>query len=523
MAGPGNILIKIGADAGQAVRELGTVNKSLGSTMTTSEKMSAGLRKAAVPAAAALGAIALGAKKAIDSASALNEQISKTGVVFGPAGDEVVAWSKTLTKSFGISQEAALEATGTFGNMLVPMGFARGESAKMSQKLVELAGDLASFNNASPEDTLEALRAGLAGESEPLRKFGVFLNDARLKAEATRQGLYSGKGALDAHAKAAATMALVLKDTTDAQGDFARTASSAANQSRIQAAESANLTAELGQSLLPAYQELQRIALKVVGITSEHTTATKILIGVVAGLSAAILVANAALKVYALATKAWTLASKAASAATKVWAAVQWLLNAAMSANPIGIVIVALAALTVAIVLVYKHSATFRAIVQGAMSAVAGAFQAVKAAAVSAFNWIIEHWRLGLFAFGPIGAALYLIVTHFNQIKSAAVAAFDAITSGIRRVIDAVRDLVAWLGKIHVPKVSLPHIPGTRGYLPPAGYATPSLAGRAAGASSPGAGGSLTINVYGAVDPEGTARAIRRILDRHDRRQGRIA
>jgi hypothetical protein len=526
VAGPGNILIKIGADAGQAVRELGTVNKSLGSTMTTSEKMAAGLRKAAVPAAAALTAIAIASKKAIDAASDLNEEISKAGVVFGSSGKDVIGWSKTLTKSFGISSTAALEAANVFGNMLVPMGFARKDAAKMSKTMVELAGDMASFNNASPEDTLEALRAGLAGESEPLRKYGVFLNDARLKQEALRQGLYSGKGALDAHAKAAATMALILKDTADAQGDFARTSDSAANQQRIMAAESANLTAELGQSLLPIYTDLQRIALKVVGVTAQHTTAVKVLVGVVAGLSAAILVANAALKAYAA-------AQALVKAATAAWTAAQWLLNAALNANPIGLIVVALAALAAGLVLAYTRSQTFRNIVTAAMSGVLAAVQAVgrafnvlREAAAWAFNWITDHWRVAAFAFGPIGAALVVIVDNFDRIRSAASSAFNAIVGGINRAIEAVRSLIDWLSKIRVPKIKLPHIPGTRtaaGF----GYSYALPAGRAAAgvaAAAPRAGGlhgGLTVNVYGAVDPEGTARAIRRILEAHDRRQGR--
>jgi hypothetical protein len=539
VAGPGNILIRIGADAGQAVGELSRVNKSLGSTMSKSEKMRAGLAKAALPAAAALAAMSVAAKKAIDNASNLNEQVNKSGEVFGASAKDVVAWSSGLTKSFGLSQRAALEAAGTFGNMLVPMGFTQKEAAKMSKSMVQLAGDLASFNNASPEETLDALRSGLAGESEPLRKFGIFLSDARLKQEALQRGLYSGKGALDAHAKAAATMAIVLKDTTAAQGDFARTSDSAANQSRIQAAETEDLSAALGKSLLPAYEAVQRVLLKLTKLTADHTGVVKVLAGAVAILAAGVLAANAAFKIY-------DAALKLAKLATAAYTAAQWLLNAALNANPIGLVVVALAALAAGLVLAYKHSETFRNVVQGAMggvktavAAVDHAFDALLASARSAFDWVANHWKLALFAFGPIGAALYVLVDHFGDIQRAAAAAwgyivsawrvgafafgpieaavraiaraFDSIYNAVRRAIGAVQELIGWLGKIKVPNIKLPHIPGTRGVPPP-----PSPAGRASSSS-----GGTTVNVYGAVDPEGTARAIRRILDAHDRRQGR--
>ena len=517
-AGPGNILIRVGAEAGQAVRELGTLNNALGGSMTKSQKFAAGLKKAAVPATIALGAIAVGAKKAIGAASDLNEQANKASVVFGASGRSIVAWSKTLASSFGLSSRAALEAAGVFGNMLVPMGFSRKEAAAMSKTMVELAGDMASFNNASPEETLAALRSGLAGESEPLRKFGVFLSDARLKQEALKQGLYSGKGALDAHAKAAATMALIMRDTADAQGDFARTSDSAANQSRIQAAETENLSAALGQGLLPYYQAGQKLLISLTKATAGHTTAVKVAIGIVAGLSAAILVANAAIKAY---TIAQTVAKAATAAASLAWR----LLNLAFVASPIGLIITAVLALGVALVVAYKKSETFRNIVNGALNSVAGAarwlgraFEGILHAASSAFSWIIAHWKLALFAFGPIGAALYVIVTRFEQIKGAAIRAFNAIVSAIQPVIDAVKTLIGWLGKIKVPKINLPHIPGI--HVAGVGYA-PAGAGLYAGPRAAAAGGGVTVNFYAPVDPEGAARAIARVLRAHEVRQGR--
>jgi len=544
--GPGNVLIRIGAETGGAVREIGALNSSLGHTMTAGQKATAALKKAAIPAAAVMTAIAVGAKKAIGSAGDLNEQINKAGAVFGASGKDMVAWSKTLAESFGLSSEAALEASGTFGNMLVPMGFARKDAAKMSKQMVQLAGDLASFNNASPEETLDALRSGLAGESEPLRKFGIFLSDARLKQEALKQGLYSGKGALDAHAKAAATMAIVMRDSADAQGDFARTSDSAANQSRIMAAETENLSAELGQSLLPAWQDVQKIMLKVLDVLSRHTGAVKALVAAVAALAGGILAANAAIKIYQG-------VQAAVKIATAAWTAAQWLLNAALNANPIGLVVVAVAALTAGIILAYKHSETFRNVVSAAMGAVKTAvaaldraFDSLLAGASAAWNWIAAHWKLALFAFGPIGAAVYVISENFDRVRQAGqwaanvidsawsvtrfgfnaivaalgsiAARFKWIEDACRAAIAAVQTLIGYLGKVKMPKIKLPHVPG----LNVAPVSSTNSAGvRLAGAGATTGAGQVTINIYGAIDPEGTARQIRRLLTSHDRRQGR--
>jgi hypothetical protein len=249
------------------------LERALGSASKASSKTGkafATLAKAGALVGVALGTVAVvGIKKSIDAASDLGEQISKTNVVFGKSGKEVQKWSEGLAESFGLSQRAALEAAGTYGNMLVPMGFSRAEAAKMSKQFVELAADMASFNNASPEETLDALRAGLAGETEPLRRFGVFLNDARIKSQAAAMGFKLVKGQLDPMAKAAATAAIIMKDTADTQGDFERTSGSLANQQRILKAELENSAAAIGQALLPAAVKLMGLLSQIVPVVTD--------------------------------------------------------------------------------------------------------------------------------------------------------------------------------------------------------------------------------------------------------------
>jgi murein DD-endopeptidase MepM/ murein hydrolase activator NlpD len=250
----------------------------------------AGLTGKALTAGLAVAgpAVAAGLAVAVKAASNLEEQLNKNKVVFGEASREVIAFSETTASALGISQRATLEATGTFGNMLVPMGFAREEAAQMSVRMVQLAADLASFNNASPEKTLEALRSGLAGETEPLRQFGVNLNDARLKQEALSQGLWDGKGALDANAKAAATYALILKDTKDAQGDAAATADTLAGQERRLKAQLEDLTAQLGQALLPTVTAVISEFTEFVTELQESGKASEIANGLLDGLRSTI-------------------------------------------------------------------------------------------------------------------------------------------------------------------------------------------------------------------------------------------
>lgn len=207
-----------------------------------------------IAGAAVAGGVALGAGiyKAITASSDLNETISKSKVVFADQAREVLAWSRNSAAAMGQSRQAALENAATFGNLFVSMDMGTGVASKMSTSLVQLAGDLASFNNVDPAEAFEALRSGLVGETEPLRRFGVNINDAALRAQALKLGLIdSVKEGLTPAAKAQAAYALILDQTKTAQGDFARTSGGFANQSRILKAEIMNLFADIGKYVLP--------------------------------------------------------------------------------------------------------------------------------------------------------------------------------------------------------------------------------------------------------------------------------
>lgn len=250
------------------------------------------------------------AAASVSAASDLEESASKVGVVFEENADQIESFAERAATSIGLSEQAALEAAGTFGNLFRALGVGTADAADMSTALVTLAADLASFNNANPEDVLLALRSGLLGEAEPLRQFGVSLSAARIEAEALSSGLVEpianmteiaeagikvekaneaaaialrehGRESLQyrsaalavtkaeedlaeatagqvpeltAAQKAQAAYQIILQDTALAQGDFSRTSDGLANQQRILAAQFADVRASLGRALLPAVQ-----------------------------------------------------------------------------------------------------------------------------------------------------------------------------------------------------------------------------------------------------------------------------
>lgn len=235
---------------GSAAQRAGGHLSGLGSKFKSMAKY------AAVATVAAAGFAFKFGIDAVNAASDMTESLSKTGVVFGKSADDMIRWAQTSAEAMGMSKQAALESSGTIGNLLLSMGKTPKVASVMSRQMVQLAADLGSFNNVPVDEVLGAMRSGLTGEIAPLRRFGVNLTDATLKAKAMEMGLYDGKGALDVSAKSSAAYKLILEQTSTAQGDFARTAGGMANQQKILKAKFDDLKANIGKELLPVAVKL---------------------------------------------------------------------------------------------------------------------------------------------------------------------------------------------------------------------------------------------------------------------------
>lgn len=281
----------IETDAKGAVRDLSkfgaTAEAEMGRAGKASEKLAGQLTAIGVGATVAAAVGVVGLKKLADSASGVTEAQNKVNVVFGDSSEVITDFATDAAKSAGISKKAALDAAGGFGQMLKTSGVATDQAAEMSVKLVQLAGDLASFNNIDPSEALEKLRSGLAGEAEPLRTVGVLLSETRVKEEAYRLGLAQTGAVLTEQQKVQARYSLILKDTALAQDDFNRTSDSLANQQRTLSAEFENLKANLGAGVLPAFQAVFGAASDVLGAFSSLPPEMQKTIGTVAGVGVA--------------------------------------------------------------------------------------------------------------------------------------------------------------------------------------------------------------------------------------------
>jgi len=502
VAGLGNITIKIGAETADAVRGIGQVNKALGDQMTAGQKASSALKKAAIPAAAAFGvattAIVGWTKAAAGDADAQDALARSLKQTTGATDAQVKAsedYISKLSAATGVTDDEMRPA-------LEKMAAAT-HDAKTGQKQLALAVDIAQASHTDLATATKAVTAADKGRLGALAKLVPGIDNATIKSK-------DSAAALDEAAKLTAGAA------TDAAKTYG-------GQMKVMSNQIGEAEESIGAAFLPVLDKLLPVLKKVTDFVSENTTAFTFLIAAVAGVAGVILAANAALKVYQAATIL-------VKTATTVWTGVQWLLNAALNANPIGLIVLAIvgaAGLVVAIKLAYDHCETFRVIVGKLWDAIkTGITLYLKPLALTfdAVRWAFEKVKAAIespFALTALGAIadtlkplLDVLTSILRTLRRIAEVTFDALIGGIKT-------LLGWLEKIHIPKVP-DWVPGIGGRI-----AMPAIAGPSArlgvGPVAAGSSGGLTINVFGALDAEGTARQVQRLLRAHERRQGRLA
>lgn len=200
-------------------------------------------------------------RDSVNQASGLNEAGTKMQAIFGTATDQVVKFAEGGAKALGQNKLAVEDAAASFGTFGKAAGLSGKDLAKFATGFTGLSTDLASFYNTSPADAVEAIGSALRGEAEPIRKYGVLLDDATLRNEALRLGLIkTTKTALTPQQKVLAAQAAIYRQTKDAQGDFVRTSGGLANQQRILSAQFTDLKGKIGEGLLPVMVKLATVA-----------------------------------------------------------------------------------------------------------------------------------------------------------------------------------------------------------------------------------------------------------------------
>ncbi len=416
------------------------VRRAFGEVETNAQRLGRnfqelGRRAAASFVAMGAGAVVIG-KNLVDSASDLDEALSRSQVVFGDTADQISAFADTAATAFGQSRRQAIDAATEFAIFGKAAELSGDDLVGFATDFTALASDLASFNNTTPEDAILAIGAAMRGEAEPIRRYGVLLNDAALRSRAMEMGIYDGNGALTAQQKVLAASAEIFAQTTDAQGDFARTADGVANRTRIMSARFENLKATIGQALLPVAVQLLEVVVERIlpGIEMLGRRVIPVLVSGFNRLRMVVAPVVKALKDF-LAPIVGRLVELAQNNMDTVKAFFAGfggtvIVSAIVGlATAVGGLVAAFAAIPTAVggvvalfVTLYNESETFRNVVDTVRSfLVDKAFPAIVTAAKAVKDWFVANWP---------------------TIRDAVISAVDAVVRFVQRVWPTVRDIV---------------------------------------------------------------------------------
>ena len=400
-------------------------------------KTKAGLEKAFLPATAALAGLGAAAWSAAGAAEELASSQAALGQVLGQMGvgdatERVAALADELERTLGVDEKLIMQvqtSLGTFGELAKDADNAGGAFDRATMAALDLAA--AGFGSAEGNAIQlgKALNDPIKGLAA-LTKSGVTFTDVEKDKIATL--VKSGK-TLEAQELILAAI----------EGQVGGTAEATADSSAKMKLGFEDLKETIGMALLPIFDAMNDKLAGFAKWASENTHYILILGGTIGALAGAIVAAN-------IAMKAWAAAQGIIKAATVAWTGVQWALNAAMSANPIGLIVIAIAALIAIVVLAYNKMDWFKDLVDKAWSSIQEAISVV-------VDWFADTaWPILKKIFEFIAAAVkkYLSIwaaiftTIWNAMKPVLAWVVDVLWTGIETYFGLIAKAVEIVGNV---------------------------------------------------------------------------
>lgn len=381
----------------------------------------------ATVAAAGAAAIGVAGAKAVSAAADLEQSTGAIEAVFKSGADQMKAFADTAATSVGLTKNEYQELGTLLGAQLKNGGTSIDQLAGKTNDLIGVAADLSAQFGGTTADAVAALSSALKGERDPIERYGVSLKQASIDAKAAELGFQKVGGSFDNEAQQAATLALIMEQTADAHGAFAREGDTLAHQVQVLKAHLGDFAAKAGTLVLPMVTALASAAIEhlVPALESLSTWAKDVAIPALQDFAArlqatvvpkikqaaavfqteirprlqalidwltttvppavsrvvaffekfgpAIAAAAGVIGTFVAGFKTFNQIKTIIGAAKTAWAA----LNATMAANPIFLVIAAIAALVAIFVALYQNNENFRAAVDAAWAQIKAAVSVV--------------------------------------------------------------------------------------------------------------------------------------------------
>lgn len=253
-------------------------SKSAKSYLSLSNQLNGFIRSAAK--LVSLKAIATYLGNAAEKFNSYYEAANLFGVSMKGLTGEASTFINKMETLLGIDPTEAMNNMATIQGLTTSFGMASGKAYVLSKNLTQLGYDLASLKNIPVAESFTKIQAAISGELEPIRRLGVDLSQARLQQELLNLGYSQSVSTLSQADKAVLRYIAIMKQTTDAQGDFARTLSSPANMIRILQAQLNSLARAVGSLLYPALKSILPPLIAAVELVKELITGIASLMGV---------------------------------------------------------------------------------------------------------------------------------------------------------------------------------------------------------------------------------------------------
>ena len=262
----------------QANRVTAANERQKKSYMSPSNQLNGFMRSAAK--LVSLKAIATYLGNAAEKFNSYYEATNLFGVSMKGLTGEASTFINKMETLLGIDPTEAMNNMATIQSLTTSFGIASDKAYVLSKNLTQLGYDLASLKNIPVAESFTKIQAAISGELEPIRRLGVDISNARLQQELLNLGYSQSVSTLSQADKAVLRYIAIMKQTTDAQGDFARTLSSPANMIRILQAQLNSLARAVGSLLYPALKSILPPLIAAVELVKELVTGIASMMGV---------------------------------------------------------------------------------------------------------------------------------------------------------------------------------------------------------------------------------------------------
>lgn len=264
-----DVIVRLVADVSSLQAGMDKATKELEGLKSATEKSTSSMGNAfkkigtVVAGALAVDKVVTFGKECLSLGAYLEEMENKFNVVFSKTGKAVDKWAGDFAKAIGRSKTEIKDGVANLGDLLIGYGMTEEVAGDLSQQVIELSYDLASFNNVQDADAIDRMTKGILGEHEGLKALGIAINESTIKEKLHQEGIKKKWQEMNEAEKAQIRYKIMLDQTKNAQGDAVRSIDSYTNRQKVLDSTLNTIKETIGGMLIPVMTDLTNMFIVV--------------------------------------------------------------------------------------------------------------------------------------------------------------------------------------------------------------------------------------------------------------------